>query len=41
MFEDSELYNVHVKSANMEMWSIWSSDIDYGEYNKKCLPSRV
>ena len=39
MLNDSELYNVHAESAEIETWSILSIQIDYVGYNRKLLSS--
>ena len=39
MLNNFELYNVYVKSAEIQNWSILNTKIDYIEYDRKELPS--
>ena len=39
MLNDFEIYIVHAESAETEKRSILSTKVDYGEYNRKVLPS--
>ena len=38
MLNDFEFYNVQAESAEIEKWSILSTNIDYVEYNRKGPP---
>ena len=39
MLNDSELCNVHTECAEIEMWSLLCTKVDYVDNNRRALPT--